>query len=69
MTNDRTEPGVRERIAAVKIIARWLSHGLYPERLLRAEENVSGFLTELVAGSVRWRRTLEWITGRYLRRR
>ena len=69
MTDIKAEPGVRERIAAAEIVARWLSRGLYPERLVRAEENVSRFLTELVAGTVRWRRTLEWITGRYLRRR
>jgi len=57
-----------DRLTAVRILLRWLQHGLYPERLVRRLTAAPSFLTELVNGVVRWKRLLEWIAASYVQR-
>lgn len=62
------EAGLEDRIAAVRILARWLARGISPERTIHRRQQVSAFLNELVSGVVRWKLLLEWICQHYLSR-
>lgn len=52
------------RVAATKIIARWLEQGVYPGLLLENVETDRAFTTELVYGVVRQYSQLKWIINR-----
>ena len=52
------------RSAAARIIARWLSTGEFPDRLIEAGTQDRAFVMEVVYGVARWKRTLEWVIQR-----
>ena len=49
------------RYLAAQIIARWLSAGDFPNRMLNIVAKDRAFVTEIVQGVVRWKRLLEWV--------
>lgn len=49
------------RYLAAQIIARWLSSGDFPNRMLNIVAKDRAFVTEIVQGVVRWKRLLEWV--------
>ena len=53
---------------AAAIIERWLATGDFPNRLLEDVREHRAFLMELVYGMVRWKRFLDWVVARYVRR-
>lgn len=57
------------RVVAARILARWLRTGSFPDRQLADVTRQTGFLTELVYGVVRHKRTLEWMIDRCASRR
>jgi len=53
------------RLAAARIVERWLSSGDFPDRLVSAAETHDRpFVMEVVYGIVRRRRLLDWVIGR-----
>lgn len=60
------------RLAAARLIERWLRTGAFPNRLFEEEDRVpaSGraFVMEMVYGVVRWRRRLDWLLDACCRR-
>ncbi len=62
-------PGTLSRLHAMRILARWLARGDFPDRLLPdGEETDRGFVMDLVYGVARGRRRLEWLLAPWLRR-
>jgi len=55
------------RLAATRIVARWLETGDFPDRMLDAVVRGRAAVIEIVFGTVKWRRELEWILNRYAR--
>jgi 16S rRNA (cytosine967-C5)-methyltransferase len=55
------------RAAAAVILARWLEHGGFPDREIQRVRADRAFVTELVYGAARRRRTLEWIAHGFLK--
>ena len=53
------DTGTASRREAIFILARWLETSDFPDRLLTNSPD-RGFIMDLVYGTVRWRRTLEW---------
>lgn len=53
---------------AAAIIARWLATGDFPNLMLEDVREHRAFLMELVYGIVRWKRFLDWVIARYVRR-
>jgi len=49
------------RYIAAQIIARWLTSGDFPNRMLNIVAKDRAFVTEIVQGIVRWKRLLEWV--------
>jgi len=56
------------RAQAAAIIERWLAAGDFPNRMLEDVREHRAFLMELVYGIVRWKRLLDWVVARYVRR-
>ncbi len=56
------------RAQAAAIIERWLATGGFPNRMLEDVREHRAFLMELVYGIVRWKRFLDWVVARYVRR-
>jgi 16S rRNA (cytosine967-C5)-methyltransferase len=53
---------------AAAIIERWLATGDFPNQMLEDVREHRAFLMELVYGIVRWKRLLDWVVARYVRR-
>ena len=53
------ETGTASRREAIFILSRWMATSDFPDRLLTNSPD-RGFIMDLVYGTVRWRRTLEW---------
>ncbi|MCX6993776.1 MAG: 16S rRNA (cytosine(967)-C(5))-methyltransferase RsmB [Kiritimatiellaeota bacterium] len=56
------------RAQAAAIIERWLATGDFPNLMLENVREHRAFLMELVYGIVRWKRLLDWVVARYVRR-
>ncbi|MBU4285445.1 MAG: 16S rRNA (cytosine(967)-C(5))-methyltransferase RsmB [Verrucomicrobia bacterium] len=56
------------RAQAAAIIERWLATGDFPKLMLEDVCEHRAFLMELVYGMVRWKRLLDWVVARYVRR-
>ena len=56
------------RSQAAAIIERWLATGDFPNLMLEDVREHRAFLMELVYGMVRWKRLLDWVVARYVRR-
>ena len=59
-TNTRTQAALQ--------LEHWLRTGDFPNRQLDSLEHDRSVLVEMVQGVVRWKRTLEWISERWIRR-
>ena len=56
---------MNSRAVAAGIISEWLSEGKFPDRLIEARVTADrAFVTEVVYGAVKWRRTLDWALSR-----
>ncbi|MBQ6247968.1 MAG: hypothetical protein IJK04_13940 [Kiritimatiellae bacterium] len=62
------EAGVDSRVAAAKVVARWLKTGEFPERLIADDVRDHAFVTDLVLTAVRRKRSLEWALDRFVRK-
>ncbi|MFH1475992.1 MAG: 16S rRNA (cytosine(967)-C(5))-methyltransferase RsmB [Verrucomicrobiota bacterium] len=62
----KNNSSTRGRAAA--IIERWLATGDFPNRMLEDVREHRAFIMELVYGIVRWKRLLDWVIARYVRR-
>lgn len=62
-SNEQSERvrGFSSRAMAAQIIARWLTAGDFPNRMLNIAAKDRAFVTEIVQGVVRWKRLLEWV--------
>ena len=66
--NLSNQPSCNTRAQAAAIIERWLTTGDFPSRMLEDVREHRAFLMELVYGMVRWKRLLDWVVARYVRR-
>ena len=64
-----TEPGTASRQLAIRILVRWLEKRDFPDRLLPDTAQDRGFVMDLVFGTVRGWRRLEWALSQYVKRR
>lgn len=64
-----TAPGTASRILATRILVRWLERRDFPDRLLPEAAEDRGFVMDMVFGTVRYWRTLEWVLARHVKRR
>jgi 16S rRNA (cytosine967-C5)-methyltransferase len=64
-----TEPGTASRLLAIRILIRWLDKRDFPDRLLPTAAEDRGFVMDLVFGTVRGWRRLEWAISRFVKRR
>ncbi len=62
------QPAHTTRSQAAAIIRRWIVTGDFPNRMLEDVREHRAFLMELVYGIVRWKRALDWVVARYVRR-
>ncbi|MBU0714063.1 MAG: 16S rRNA (cytosine(967)-C(5))-methyltransferase RsmB [Verrucomicrobia bacterium] len=65
LSNQQSSP---TRAQAAAIIERWLVTGDFPNLMLENVREHRAFLMELVYGIVRWKRLLDWVVARYVRR-
>ena len=56
------------RNVAASFIKQWLQKEAFPDRLLEQVSKDRAFITELVLGVVRWRRSLEWVQTRWVKK-
>lgn len=56
------------RATAARLVARWLETGDFPDRLLDEVSADRPFVMEVVYGVAKWRRLLDWMAGRYVKR-
>jgi 16S rRNA (cytosine967-C5)-methyltransferase len=49
------------RTVCARILSRWLISGDFPDRLIPERTDQRNLVQEMVYGTVRWKRTLEWI--------
>lgn len=49
------------RVCCATIIAHWLTSGDFPDRMLPENSDKRAFVQEVVYGTTRWKRRLEWI--------
>ena len=61
------QTGVSSRREAIFVLARWLETDDFPDRLL-SDSPDRGFIMDLVYGTVRWRRALEWVLSTLVQR-
>ena len=61
------ESNYASRIAAIRVITRWLQAGTFPDRAIPDSPD-RGFIMDLVYGTVRQRRTLEWLLSQQVSR-
>ncbi len=54
------DTGTASRREAIFILSRWMETSDFPDRLLTNSPD-RGFIMDLVYGTVRWRRALEWV--------
>ncbi|MFZ4396710.1 MAG: RsmB/NOP family class I SAM-dependent RNA methyltransferase [Kiritimatiellia bacterium] len=54
------DTGITSRREAIFILSRWLGTSDFPDRLLTNSPD-RGFIMDLVYGTVRWKRALEWV--------
>ena len=62
------DAGAVSRKTAAGIVSRWLRTGEFPDRMLSDRTPDRAFVQDLVFGTVRHRRSLDWALARYLRR-
>jgi 16S rRNA (cytosine967-C5)-methyltransferase len=63
-----TRPDRNARAVAAELVGRWLRTGDFPDRLLADVGADRAFVMEVVYGVVRWRRALDWMIARFVRR-
>jgi 16S rRNA (cytosine967-C5)-methyltransferase len=51
------------RVVAAEILQRWMETGDFPDRLMVGVQADRAFVMELVYGTVKWKRQLEWVLG------
>lgn len=56
------------RATAARLVARWLESGDFPDRLLDDVSADRPFVMEVIYGVAKWRRLLDWVAGRYVKR-
>lgn len=49
------------RAVASEIVRRWMETGDFPDRMMARVQADRGFVMELVYGTVKWKRKLEWV--------
>jgi 16S rRNA (cytosine967-C5)-methyltransferase len=49
------------RAVAATMIARWMETGDFPDRMMNRVRSDRGFVMEVVYGTVKWKRELEWV--------
>lgn len=49
------------RAVAAEMIARWMETGDFPDRMMNRVRADRGFVMEVVYGTVKWKRELEWV--------
>ena len=69
MSDQPSIRGVNSRHVAAKLILLWLKSGAFPDRLLDRVHHDHAFVMEMVLGSVRQFRVLEWLVGRLAARK
>ena len=69
MSDQPSIRGVNSRHVAAKLILLWLKSGAFPDRLLDRVHLDHAFVMEMVLGSVRQFRVLEWLVGRLAARK
>lgn len=60
--------GIESRVTAIKIIARWLKTEDFPDRLISDEVQDHAFIMDIVFGTVRRWRTLDWVLTRFVKK-
>ena len=66
----KSNPSTRNsRAVAASLIGRWLRDGSFPDGLMESVSANRAFVTEVVYGVARWKRTLEWALNRCSTRR
>jgi 16S rRNA (cytosine967-C5)-methyltransferase len=63
-----TDPGTASRLQAIRILVRWLEQRDFPDRMLPGTAD-RGFVMDLVYGTVRGWRRLEWALAPFVKRR
>ena len=64
---EQSAPSEPRRVAA-EIIRRWLETGDFPDRVVDGVNRDRGFVTEVVFGTVKWRRTLDFLLRQVVER-
>ena len=59
----------KSRVVAIQIVAKWLETADFPDRMMSDVDEDRAFVMELVYGVVRRRRTLEWVSARFARKK
>ena len=67
-TMKMTSTGAESRAVAAEVIARWLKTGDFPDRLIGDDVRDHAFVTDLVFGTVRRRRALEFALSRFVKK-
>ncbi len=57
------------RTVAARVVSKWLKTGSFPDRLIPPDSNDHGFIQDIVYGTVRWKRTLQWVLRKYVHNR
>lgn len=57
------------RETAAAIVERWLLTGDFPDRLIPPDINDRPFVMEVVYGVTKWKRFLEWVVNRFVKRK
>ena len=60
--------GVVSRIEVAKVLAKWLEHGTFPDRILDRDLADHAFVTDIVLGTVRRFRSLTWALESYVKK-
>ena len=63
------DPGTISRQTAIRILVRWIELRDFPDRLLPDTAQDRGFVMDLVFGTVRGWRRLEWVLAQFVKRR
>ena len=68
-TDMNLDPGTISRQTAIRILVRWIELRDFPDRLLPDTAQDRGFVMDLVFGTVRGWRRLEWVLAQFVKRR